>query len=143
MTVRAAIDRFKNGSGGAPRDLLARAGSLPPDTQIWAKFPVGEEPPRTSFDSSESCNFDCVLRAVDGANLTVDLHSGAHAALTGDCRTEADAKNLADSRGLAALARMGNSRVFDGIQVNETGRIVKVNLDVPEDRLEKLIRLWH
>jgi hypothetical protein len=93
-------------------------------------------------------NLDRVLRLVEGASLTIDLRAGAHAAFTGDSRTEADAKSLADSlRGLAALARMAVSRnqpdllrAFDGLQVRQDGRMVQVNVDIAEDLAEKLVR---
>jgi hypothetical protein len=86
------------------------------------------------------------MRSVEGANLTVDLRTGVHAALTGDCRTEADAGSLADSlRGLASLARIGLTHnqpdlvpVFDGVQVRQEGRVVKMNLDVSQQVADKL-----
>ena len=91
-------------------------------------------------------NLDRVLRLVEGASLTVALRAGVHAALTGDSRTEADAKTLADSlRGLAALARMGVQRkpdllrALDSIQVKQEGRVVQVNVDIAEDLAEKLV----
>jgi hypothetical protein len=147
--VRAAIDQYKGGGHGAPRDLMARAQALPADAQIWAVV-VGWRgaTPDQLREMGNLGNVDRMLRAVDGAKLTVDLRTGVHAAVTGDCRTEADARNLGDSlRGLAALARMGVQRmqpdllrVFDAIQVKQEGRVVQVNLDIAEDLAEKLIR---
>jgi hypothetical protein len=147
--VRAAIDRYKNGGrGGAPRDLMARAQALPADTQIWAVVAGwrGATPDQLR-EMGNFANLDRVLRLVEGASLTVDLRTGVHAVLTGDSRTEVDAKSLADSlRGLAALARMGLQRApdllraLDGIQVKQAGRVVQVNADMAEDLVEKLVR---
>jgi hypothetical protein len=147
--VRAAIGQSKNGGHGAPRDLMARAEALPGDAQIWAVVAgwrgLGPDELRAMGNFA---NLDRVMRLVEGASLTVDLRTGAHAAFTGDCRTEADAKNLADSlRGLAALARMGVTRnkpglqrAFDGLEVNQNGRVVQVNVDIAEDLAEKLAK---
>src|ERR1035438_6683019 len=35
-SVRAAIDQYRRGGRGAPRDLMARPQALPADAQIWA-----------------------------------------------------------------------------------------------------------
>jgi len=151
--VRAAIDQSKSGGRGAPRDLMARVEALPADTLVWAVVAgwKGMGPDQLR-EMGNLGNLDRVLRAVEGASLTVDLRTGVHAALVGDSRTEADAKSLADSlRGLAALARMGAPRsvpgdqpdllrALDGIQVKQEGRTVQVNLDIAEDLAEKLVR---
>jgi len=152
-SVRAAIDQYKNGGHGAPRDLMARAQALPADTQIWAVVAGwrGSTPDQLR-EMGNLGNLDRMLRSVEGANVTVDLRTGVHGAFTGDSRTEADAKTLADSlRGLAALARMGAPRgvpgnqpdllrALDGIQVQQAGRVVQVNVDIAEDLAEKLVR---
>jgi hypothetical protein len=147
--VRAAIDQYKSGGHGAPHDLMARAQALPADTQIWAVVEGWRgATPGQLREMGNLSNLDRMLRSVEGASLTVDLRSGAHAAVTGDCRTEADARNLADSlRGLAALARMGVprkqpdlQRALDGIQVKQEGGVVRVKADIAEDLAEKLVR---
>ena len=151
--VRAAIEQSKHGGRGAPRDLMARARALPADTQIWAVVADwrGATPDQLREMGNWS-NLDRVFRLVEGASLAVDLRTGVHAAFIGDSRTEADARNLADSlRGLAALARMGAPRgepgnppdllrALDGVQVKQEGRVVKVNIDLAEDLAERLLR---
>jgi hypothetical protein len=152
-SVHAAIDEYKSGGRGAPRNLMARAHALPADAQIWAVVEGwrGVTPDQLR-EMGNLGNLDRMLRSVEGANLTVDLRTGAHAAITGDCATEADAKTLADSlRGLASLARLGAPRgtpgnqpdllrALDGIQVKQEGRVVQVNVDIAEDLAEKLVR---
>jgi hypothetical protein len=148
-SVRAAIDQYKSGGRGAPRDLMARAQALPAHAQIWAVVAGWRGlAPDQLREMGNLSNVDRMLRSVEDASLTVDLRTGARAAVTGDCRTEADARNLADSlRGLAALARMGVQRnqpnlqrALNGIQVTQEGRVVRVNADIAEDLAEKLVR---
>jgi len=152
-SVRAAIDQFKSGGRGAPRDLMARADTLPAGAQIWAVVAGwrGATPDQLRAMGNLG-NMDRMLRSVEGANLTVDFRSGVHAAATGDCHTEPDAKTLADSlRGLTALARMAASRgasesqqdllrALDAIQVKQQGPVVQLNIDLAEDAAEKLVR---
>lgn len=147
--VRAAIDRWRAGVHRAPPDLLARVDALPPDTEIWAVAAGWQGAGSATLrEMGNAANLDRVLRLVEGANLTIDLRAGAHAAATGDCRTEADARTLSESlRGLAGLARLGVpksrpdlQRVFDGIQVTQDGHVVKVNVDIPEDLADKLLQ---
>ena len=147
--VHAAIDQWARHQDAVPADLLARVGALPADAQIWAVASgwrgVGASPLR---DMGNAANLDRVLRLVEGAALTVDLRTGLHVAATGDCRTEEDARKLADSlRGLAGIARIGVpgnrpdlARVFDGIRVDQERRLVKVLIDIPEDLGEQLVK---
>jgi hypothetical protein len=147
-SVREAIDQYKRGGQSAPQGLMARAQDLQADVQIWAVVSGwrGATPDQLRAMGNLG-NLDRVFRLVEGASLTVDLRAGVHAAFTGDARTEADAKSLADSlRGLAALARIAVtrkqpdlSRAFDALQVKQEGRVVQVNVDVAEDLAERLI----
>ena len=148
-SVRAAIDQYKSGGHGAPHDLIARAEALPDDVQIWAVVAGwrGATPDQLRAMGNLG-NLDRVLRSVEGASLTVDLRAGVHAAFKGDCRTEADAKSLADSlRALAALARMGIAqnqpdiaRAFDGLQVTQEGPLVQMHIDIAEELAERLVK---
>jgi len=147
VVVRAAIDQWSSHLHGAPPDLIARARALPSDAQIWAVIAGWKGlPPDALRGMGNAGNFDRVLRQVEGANLNIDLRAGVHAAAIGDCRTEADAQTLSESlRGLAGLARLGVPRnqpdllrVFDGIQVKQEGRVVKVTIDISQDLADQL-----
>jgi hypothetical protein len=147
-SVRAAIDQYKSGGHGAPHDLIGRAQALPADVQIWGVVAGWRGATRDQLRAMGNLgNLDRVLRSVEGASLTVDLRAGVHAAFKGDCRTEADARSLADSlRALAALARMGIAqnqpglaRAFDGLQVSEEGRLVQMHIDIAEELAERLV----
>lgn len=147
-SVRAALNQYKAG-GHPPRDLLARAEALGADAQIWAVVVgwKGAAPDRLR-SMGDLSNVDRMLRAVNDATMTIDLRNGIHASITGDCRAEADARNLADSlRGLTALARMAAQRkqpdlerALSAIQVNQQGGVVRVSADIPEELAEKLIK---
>jgi len=145
--VRAAIDRYKSGRGGAPGSLLARVEALPGDPQIWAVTGgwTGLRPD-TLRQMGNAANLDRVLRSADSTTLTADLRAGLHAAMAAECRTEPDALNLsAELRGLLGLMRSvprnrpDLRRAFDAVQVTQQGRSVKVNVDIPQDLVKRLL----
>jgi hypothetical protein len=150
--VRAAIDRYKKGARQPPADLLARAQALPSDVPAWAV--LADWPglrPNTLRHLGNAANLDRILRSVEGATLTADLRSGLHFIALGDCRTEASAQSLSESlRGLAGIARLRIRpnqpdllRAYDGLQVRQEGRSVRLSLDIPPDLADKLVRGFH
>ena len=145
--VRAAIDRYKGGRGGAPGSLLTRVEALPGDPQIWAVTSgwTGLRP-ETLRQMGNAANLDRVLRSTESTTLTADLRAGMHAAIAAECRNEADGLNLsAELRGLLGLMRSVPKnrpdllRALDSIQVTQQGRSVKVNVDLPQDLLDRLL----
>ena len=147
-TVRAAIDQYKNGIRSAPPDLMARAQAIAGEAQIWAVIAGWRGFGRDTLrEMGNAGNLDRVLRSVDAASLTVDLRSGMHAAAVGDCRTESEARTLSEQlRGLAGAARIGIPagrpellRALDGIQVRQDGRTIKLNIDITQDLVVKLL----
>ena len=145
--VRAAIDRYKSGSGGAPGSLLAHVEALPGDPQIWAVTSgwTGLRP-ETLRQMGNAANLDRVLRSAESTTLTADLRAGLHAAVTAQCRTEPDARNLsAELRGLLGLMRSVPKnrpdllRAFESVQVTQEGSTVKVNVDIPQDLVDRLL----
>jgi hypothetical protein len=145
--VRAAIERYKSGRSGVPGGLLARVEALPGASQIWAVTSgwTGLQP-ETLRQMGNAANLDRVLRSADNTTLTVDLRAGLHAAMAAECRTEPDALNLsAELRGLLGLLRgvprnrPDLLRAFDGVQVGQQGRSVKVTADIPQDLVERLL----
>ena len=62
--VRAAIDRYKSGRGGAPGNLMARIETLPGEPQVWAVtsgWPGLR--PETLRQMGNAANLDRVLRS--------------------------------------------------------------------------------
>jgi hypothetical protein len=145
--VRAAIDRYKNGNRGSAALLIARAEALPASAQIWAVAQGWTGfAPGTLREMGNAANLNRILQSVADASLTTGFDSGVHAEATLDCRTEQDSKMLAETlRAMATLGRLGVPknepdllRAFDGIQVIEQARSVRVTVDIPEDVAEKL-----
>jgi hypothetical protein len=145
--VRAAIDQYKSGRGGAPGGLLARVQALPGDPQIWAVTSGWTGlPPDTLRQMGNAANLDRVLRSTESTTLTADLRAGLHAVMAAECRNEADGLNLsAELRGLLGLLRSVPKnrpdllRALDGIQVSQQGRSVKVSVDLPQDLFDRLL----
>ena len=81
--------------------------------------------------------------------VTVDLRSGISASAKGECRTEQDAKNLSDAaRGIVGMGRLSVPenqpemlRLFDGIKVDQQQRSILLNVQIPPDLLDRLIKL--
>lgn len=145
--VRAAIERYKSGRGGAPGSLVSRVEALPEDAQIWAVTSgwTGLQP-ETLREMGNAANLDRVLRSAENTTLTADLRAGLHAVMTAECRTEPDARNLsAELQGLLGLVRSVPRnrpdllRAFDGVHVTQQGRSVKVNADIPQELVERLL----
>lgn len=146
--VRAAIDQYKSGARRAPPDLLARAQSVSGDAQIWAVVSGWKGLGRDRLsEMGNAGNLDRVLRSLHAASLTVDLRSGMHAAATGECPSELEARTLAEQLGgLAGAARIGVRagqtellRALDGIRVAQEGRSVKLHIDIAPDLTDKLL----
>ena len=145
--VRAAIDRSRSGHEGAPGSLTVQLAALPGDPQIWAITSgwTGLRPDTLS-QMGNAANLDRVLRAAQSTTLTADLRAGVHAAVAAECRTEPDAQNLsAQLHGLVGLLRSVPKnrpdllRAFDGVQVTQQARSVKVHVDIAEDVVERLL----
>jgi len=147
--VRLAIDRYKSGAHGAPPGLTERAHAIPDDAQIWAVVSGWRGvTPETLREMGNAGNLDRVLRSVEDATLTVDLHSGLHAFAVGECRSDAQAVSLSEQlRGLAGALRIGVpakrpdlAHALDAIRVTQDGRQVKLNIDIAPDLAEKLLQ---
>ncbi|HKW96716.1 MAG TPA: hypothetical protein VJN43_03235 [Bryobacteraceae bacterium] len=148
--VRAAIDRYKSGNRSGPEALLARARDIAPENQIWSVS--------SGFDSvitgripetGNAANIGRILRSLENTTAAADFTSGIHGYLTGVCTTDQDAKNLGDTaRGLVGLGRLsvpeGKAellKIWDGIQVEQQQRTVKITVAIPQDLVDQLIEM--
>ena len=148
--VRAVLDRYQAGVRSGPAELLSKARQIPPKNQLWSvssgfeNFITGAIP-----QTGNAANFGRILRSLENTTAAADFRTGVNGVLNGLCRTEADAKNLGDAaRGLAGLGRLSVPdnqpellRLWDGIQVEQQQRTVKITVIIPENLLEKLIDL--
>ena len=86
---------------------------------------------------------------MEKASGTADLRSGIVAIATGVCRTEPDAKTLGDTaRGLVGLGRLSVPenqpemlRLFDGFTVEQKQRSVQLNVNIPSDLIDRMLKL--
>jgi hypothetical protein len=148
--LQAVLDRYQAGGRSGPAELLSRARQIPPENQVWSvssgfeSFITGAIP-----QAGNAANFGRILQSLENTTAAADLRTGINGFLNGLCRTEADAKNLGDAaRGMAGLGRLSVPenqpellRLWDGIQVEQQQRTVKITVFIPENLLEKLIDL--
>src|SRR5438128_7353768 len=106
--VRAAIDRFKAGDRTGPRGLLARAGEIAAENQVWSVSNAFDDLIIGRFpQDGNAAGVGRMLGSLENTTAAADLRSGVSGYLHGLCRTEQDAKNLGDTaRGLVGLARL-------------------------------------
>lgn len=147
--VRAALDQYKSGNRNAPAVLLARVQEIPPQNQAWSvaqgfgSFLEGSIP-----QTGNAANFGKILRSLENTTGAADFRAGLNGFATGLCKTEQDAKNIGDAaRGLVGLGRLSVPdnqpellRLWDGIQVDQQQRTVKITVTIPQDLIDKLIQ---
>jgi hypothetical protein len=151
QAVKTALDRRSAGDRTRPDDLLARARQIPAENQIWSvangidNLLTAQVP-----ETGNLGNAGRILRSLENTTVVADLRAGINGSLTGLCRTEPDAKNLADAaRGLIGLGRLSVPekepellRLWDGIKVDQQQRTVTLTVSVSEDLVEKLLDLF-
>jgi len=149
-SVHAALDRRGAGNRSGPTDLLARARQIPPENQVWSvssgfdNLLTGRIP-----ETGNAANAGRILRSLENTTAAADLRAGLNGFINGQCRTDADAKNLGDAaRGLVGLGRLSVPekqpellRLWDGIKVDQQQRTVKITVAIPQDLVDKLIDL--
>ena len=147
--LRKAIDQKQSGRPGAAA-LLDRAATLQGTGQIWfVSSGWGTLPDKLSSQGGNLSNFGRLFRSVEKASGTADLRSGIVAIATGVCRTEPDAKTLGDTaRGLVGLGRLSVPenqpemlRLFDGFTVEQKQRSVQLNVNIPSDLIDRMLKL--
>lgn len=147
--LRAAIDQYKSGTRSeAVRTLLGRARAIAGQNQIWA-VSTGPGSIMTLPQRGNAANLSKIFQALEDTTFVADLRAGFHANLTGICKTEQDAKTLGDAlRGLAGLGRLSVPenrpqllRLYDGIQVDQQQRSIKVTAAIPADLIDQLLEM--
>jgi len=149
-SVRAALDQWKSGKSGADPDLLTRARAIGAENQMWSVSKgFGGILDRAMPDSGNAANVTKLLGALENVTAAVDVRTGVKGFATGVCRNDQDAKNLGDAaRGMVGLGRLSVPdnqpqmlRMWDGIKVDQQQRIVKINVNVPQELVEKLVEM--
>ena len=140
------VDR-RNRSG-VPAALVAKVKTISAQNQIWAVSLGGFSQIASAVPpAGPMASLGKILSMLEDLTLAVDLGSGVNAAVTGLCKTEQDARSLSDAlRGLIGLGRLSTPsnepemlRLYDGIQVEQQQRTVRLRAQIPQDLLDKAI----
>jgi hypothetical protein len=144
--VRNVIDQ--RGRGGVPKALLEEVKGIAADSQLWGVSLGGFDQAAKAVPQGGSLgNLAKFAELMQKTSFGVDLRAGLSVSGVITCRNEQDARTLSDAlRGLIGLARLGTPdnepdllRAFDGIQVSVEQRSVRINAQVAEELMDKLI----
>lgn len=151
-SMEAALDEWTNGAHTAAQPLLAIAHEIDPNSQFWAVssgfagFLANNMPlARGGIDFSK------IFRGLEDTWLQADFSNGVQAIVHGTAATEQDAINLRDTaKGLVGLGRLSVPqdrpemlKMWDGITVEQTGRNVTIHVDVGQDLVDQLVRMFN
>jgi len=147
--LRGLIDG--RGRTRALSPLLERARKLPASSQLWA---VSADPvwlAQAMPAPGNLANLRKLAGLLENGAFAADVSRGLSFSLQGSCRSEADARTLAEIlRGLVGLARLSAPdeapellRAYDGIRVEHGQSRVEVKGEIPEDLLDKLMVRFH
>lgn len=143
--VRSIIDQ-RGSSTGPPPALRQKIDSIPGQNQIWLVASGGfGELSKSMPAEGNLANLTRVFSMIESATAAADLRAGLHLFLSGVCRSDQDARSLGDAvRGLVALGRLSTRsdepdmlRVYDGIQVEQQQRNVRVNVALSQELLDQ------
>ncbi|MDQ6677713.1 MAG: hypothetical protein M3Z09_10505 [Acidobacteriota bacterium] len=151
-TMHAALDRYQQQHAGPIQTpLIQKALTIPMRNQVWMVSMGGSDFLTNNLPGAgNGANFGRIFRNLENTEFQADLSRGFYARVHGMCRTDADAKSLADAaRGLVGFGRLSVPdsqpqllRVWDAIQVEQQARDITVSADIPGDLVEKLIQLF-
>lgn len=134
-----------------PPALLAQLATLPHEDQMWladdgALSGLRAAGPDTTGVRSMMSNFVASIRTT-----TVGVHFDEGAQMNGavDCVSEQGARRVHDAlKGVIGIARLNTRddqmqmlRLYDAVQVNQSGSHVAVSAQVPPDLVEPLLKM--
>lgn len=146
-TVRAVIDQ-RGRSKGPPPALQQKISAISAQNQVWLAATGGfGELAKAMPDSGNLANLARVFSMIENVTAAADFRAGLSLFATGLCRSDQDAHSLGDAlRGLVGLARLstpsedpGMLRVYDGIQVQQQQRTVRVDVALSQELLDKAL----
>ena len=145
-TLHSIIDVRGSRSAGVPELLEPLIASLPGDAQFWAVF-NGTPALLPVPDDSNLANLNHLARSVQTGAVSADLRSGLSLRAHGACATEQDATQIRNTlKGLIGIGRLSTPenrpdllKVYDAIDVQQQGRQIDVNADVPQDIVDRFV----
>jgi hypothetical protein len=150
-SVESALDEWTKGSHTGAQPLLAHAREIDPNSQFWALSTtfagfVADNMPlvRGQIDFSK------IFRGLEDIWMQADFSKGLQGVAHGTAATDQDAANLRDTaKGLVGLGRLSVPqdhpemlKMWDGITVEQIGRSVTIHMDIPQDLLDQLVRMF-
>lgn len=148
--VKAALDEWKSGSHTAAQPLMARLKMADEQSSIWgvstgaASFLADNIP-----NLGSGIDFARIFRGLDNTWFEADVTRGLKTEIHGTTARDQDALSLRDAvRGLIGMGRLSVPndhqellRLWDGITVEQTGRTIILQADIPADLIDKLVDL--
>jgi hypothetical protein len=147
--IGALLSRRKAHSGGLPAALREKIKSISIPNQIWA-VSLGWNAALDSAipEKGNMANLRRVFRTVDSFTVAADLRLGLNLAASGMCRSDQDARTLADAfHGFIGIGRLSTPdnqpdllKVYDAIKVDQNQRSIGVKAEIPMNLLEKFLK---
>ena len=146
-TVRAIIDQ-RGRSTGLPPALKQKISAIPAGNQVWLVANGGfGELAKAAPNAGNLANLARIMSMLENVTAAADFRAGLSMFATGVCRSDQDARSLGDAlRGLVGLARLSTPsndpdmlRVYDGIQVAQQQRTVRVDVKLSQELLDKAL----
>jgi hypothetical protein len=150
-SMHDALDQYKAGDAKATAMLIGKAQTVPMQYQLWAVSLGGADFLANNMpDSGNAANFQKIFRSLENTFFEADLSHGLITTAQGNCRTAADAKNLADAvKGLVGFGRLSVPdnqpellRIWDNIQVERQDRNIKISANIPQELIDRLVQLF-
>lgn len=150
-SVEAALNEWTSGSHKGAQPLLAHAHEIDPSSQFWALS--------TTFAGFLADNmpiarggidFSRIFRGLEDIWIQADFSKGLQGLAHGTAATDQDAVNLRDTaKGLVGLGRLSVPenkpemlKMWDGITIEQVGRNVTIHMDIPQELLDQLVRMF-
>lgn len=148
--IEAALDEWKAGAHKAALPLIAKVKTAADSTQLWA---VSSGAAAFLADNlpivAGGIDFSKIFRGLEDTWIVADFSAGLRADVHGIAAKEQDAVNLRDAvKGLVGFGRLSVPdnqpellKLWDGIVVDQQGRAITVHADIPQDLIDRLVRM--
>jgi hypothetical protein len=150
-SMKAALDHYLSSTKNESTPLLEQARAVPQQFQVWsvstgaADFLANNLP-----HEGNAANFGKIFRSMENTHFQADLSHGLNAMAQGMCRTDADAKSLADAvRGLIGFGRLSVPdnqpellRLWDGLKIDQNQRSLTITANIPQELVDKLAQFF-
>lgn len=149
--LHEALDQYKAKPAASTAALLTKARAVPNQFQLWVVSTGGADFIANNLpDEGPAANFRKIFHSLENTNMEADLSHGLAAIAEGNCRTDLDAKNLGDAaRGLIGFGRLSVPdnqpellRIWDNIQVERADKTVRINANIPQELIDRMIQLF-